>query len=234
MAGNPLRIEHSSRVLVVGQTGSGKSTLVQYMLLPLRNLVIVDPKHQFDPIQRHEIVTTAEELETEGNRRTSRNIALVFRPSMEYLDSGEIDEVYGWIFARGNTILYNDELTTIIPNAARYPSKLRAIHTQGRGKGITCIEATQRPSGIPGWIYSETDLFIKFSLATRDDQKRMAQYMGDTVVEPASYPAESAHASKHTFYVYRQGEREPAREYVLDLSNGTETPDDGEDEEDNE
>ena len=204
----------------MGMTGCGKSTFCQHLLLNRRNVVIVDPKHQFTTLQDHDIAYTVEQLDSLGNGEDSAVRPIIFRPSMEYLDSGQINEVYAWVFERGNTLLYNDELTTIIPNAMKFPSKLRAIHTQGRSKGITVVETTQRPSGIPGWIYSESDVFVKFTLGTAADQKRMSEYMGETVIEPSNYPVESCHDSKHSFYFYRVGTRANAEEYILDLENG--------------
>jgi ABC-type dipeptide/oligopeptide/nickel transport system ATPase component len=215
----PLRIESSERGLLVGQTGCGKSTLAQTILEHMPNLVVIDAKHHFETIQPGVLVYNLEELKraVDNKHVFPEGKAVLYRPPIDDLTKENMDAVYKFLFEHRNLFIYNDELTTIVLHASSYPNMLRAIHTQGRQRNVGVLNGTQRPSQIPSWIYTETDVFWKGCLTKRDDAKRMSEYMGETVLEPDDYPARSAHSDKHSFYHYRMGERRNANQFVLEI-----------------
>lgn len=219
-SGMPFGMKSNDRGTLVGMTGTGKSTLARVLLADKRNLIVTDPKHCFETAQDSIIVEKIGEVyQASTDRRvTEKGFAIIYRPSITELNREGMDVLYKWIFERQNTFVYNDELAAMIPGPLNYPLHLRAIHTQGRMRNIGVLEGTQRPSGIPQWVYSETDHWYKFPLQTPDDQDRMGDYMGANVKEPKTYPMETVHASKHTFFYWKTGNvGTPAKPYELDL-----------------
>lgn len=212
-----LRIENDERGLLVGQTRSGKTTLGRVLIKEKQNLVVIDPKRDFVPLQDHVVVYEASELPRAGRHADGR--AIVYRPSIHDLAIEKMDVVFQWIFERGNTYTYIDEVTTIIKHAQSYPMYLRAIYTQGRSRGCGILSATQRPSGIPGFCFTESDRFWKFFLSNPADQERMADYMGRIVVELDDYQSDDEgglHSVTHSFFFYRHGQRGSANFYILE------------------
>ena len=108
------QILRNDRVFIVGTTGSGKTTLAKAMLFGLPNVVILDPKHTFrlPETWRHEIVSDMPELTRFKGPQT-----IIYRPSLEamdaMIDSRVPDPFFNWVFERGNTYLYVDEVLRV-------------------------------------------------------------------------------------------------------------------------
>lgn len=216
-----LRLPRTHRGIITGQTGTGKSTLARLIVQQHRealNSVIIDPKLQFDPVGMrakrtgYRIVTDPAKL----SGITKQNI--LYRPGGEYNNPEDYDRVFRWIYDRKNTFVYIDELSALIGRSFQsYPPWLRQLYQQGRGLGITILAATQRPSGFPRFVFSESDQFWKFFLLLEDDQKTMAEYMGRTVLEPRDYPNHTAHHDKHSFFYRDLTMQAPAAEHLLEF-----------------
>jgi hypothetical protein len=194
-----LRIASDDRGLITGQTGSGKSTLANILLRDKRYLIVIDIKRNFILSRPHFIAETPEDI-----TNTLKNYPMlpcIYRPVPPYSDAEEINLIFQWIYQRGNTFCYVDEMTAIIGRGAMsYPPFFRNLITQGRGLGIGMLLCTQRPSSLPLYVYSESSKFWKFFLLIKADQERMAQWMGEKVVEPKDFPAHSAHSTPYSFY----------------------------------
>ena len=208
------------RGLLLGQTGTGKSTLAKVLLADKKSLLVIDPKHQFETIQEYQITEDAELIPMLFNRAEKKNIAVIYRPSIMDTEREEIDSVFRWVFGRGNIFLYNDELTAVTDNPVHYPKYLRAIYTQGRSKFIGTLGATQRPSMIPLFIFSETERDWVFRLKLEADRDRAA----DFIIPAESYTGRRptlTWKTEHAFYFHEQSERTFPRQAELNLT-GTE------------
>jgi energy-coupling factor transporter ATP-binding protein EcfA2 len=206
MTDNILKIGRSERGLLTGQTGSGKSTLAKYLIRAIPNLLIIDPKHEFDPGREHRIVTDLDKL---SGRRDD---CLLYRPSAIEMEPESYDRLFAWVYKRRSTFVYIDELTAVTRSPLSYPIWLRALYVQGRSLGIGILAATQRPTMIPLYCMSEAKKFWSFYLLLAADRRRMAEWMGDIVEEP---PGEN-----YGFYYKNTGARNPTREYVLKIKGG--------------
>ena len=198
-----LRIGRTQRGLITGQTGSGKTTLSRILVSGMRNLVVLDPKGEFQPGRQHRICRSPKDL----SRRTDN--CIVYRPAPEYLNVVDWDKVCKWIYQRGNTFVYIDEISLIAESAMQSPAYLRALYQQGRGLGIGILGATQRPYNIPLYCISECSKFWKFFLLMSKDRGRMAEYMGEEV--------DVEHSNRYSFFFYDLQERKPPTERVLNV-----------------
>ena len=222
-------MQSNGRGILVGQTGTGKSTLAAELIAKKRNLLIIDPKHQFYPSQKYELVTNPDELANTANKafvETEGKLAILYRPPIETLeDLSEINRVFLFAFLRQNTFVYVDEGTSVTKSPMTYPFYLKAIYTQGRGRNVGILTATQRPVGLPGFIFSESGRLWKFYLSLLSDQERMAEYMGNVVVEPKDKRV-SAHDRtdngeiSHTFYFKDINLVGEAKQYELVIDTG--------------
>ena len=213
---SPLYIGNNERGILTGQTNTGKSTLANILIRDKTNLLVFDAKRNFNLNRNHEIATTPDEI----NEISQTGKVILYRPEPEYLDMAWIDSIFHWVYLRKNTFVYIDELTAITGRSAMsYSVWLRNCIVQGRGIGIGMLYATQRPSNLPMFLFSEAQRFWKFFLLLEKDNKRMAEYMGNEVLESDK----PAHHDLHSFF-YRDlsMRKSETREYVLKLDGGVE------------
>lgn len=104
-----------------------------------------------------------------------------------------------WVYQRGNTLLYIDELYGLSENGYTYPPMLKGIYTRGRERGITTIAATQRPTGAPRFTRTENEHYCMFRLDAKD-RKTMSEDLGETVNEKIE---------KYSFWYYNYDIDEP-------------------------
>lgn len=131
-----------------------------------------------------------------------------FRPDEKHSTVWDYDEVYWWAYRRHDVTVYTDE-TFAVMNRSYSPNGLRACVTQGRELEICMIFATQRPRGIDLRILTEAENFAMFSLRHKDDRKRMAEFMGEEVMNPLP---------KFAFWHWRVGVEGPPVPMRLKLS----------------
>lgn len=227
-----LEMWRGEHVCIAGVTGSGKTVLSRSMLArlmrrsPTTSLIIVDPKLQFQfpcdlTVVKLSHLNRVRPAPTLFSRTVHRTILVRLGPEESDVDS--YDRLFRWIYERGrkqpdsSQRVHIDDLS-VVATAQQYPMYLRALYQQGRGLGIGVSANMQRAFTVPRFAQSEaTGGFYKFRLMTRDDQARMAEYMGPSIMEPRDYPANSIHTrGPYSFFYYRWGMQQPV-ERVLDL-----------------
>lgn len=106
------------------------------------------------------------------------NPRIIYRPSADELQSGEAQErFFRWVFARGYTTLYIDEVYAVTESGAINPG-LHACITRGRESYVETWCAMQRPAWIPMVVLSESEQAYIFKLRMRDDRLKMEQTHG--------------------------------------------------------
>lgn len=192
------------RAVFVGRTMSGKTTLAKHLLPQYPFVVVIDPKGTFE-LPGSRIATTPEELRRLPVQPYEPQI---YRPHEQYWTVDAYDEVFRTVYQRRNTTCYVDEVYGVM-RGPQVPLYYRAIITRGAELHIRVISATQRPSRIPLEILTESDHYVLYTLTAEDDVKRMAEHMGQTVLEPLTV--------EHSFYYYRVGGQNAPRVYKLRL-----------------
>ena len=173
------------RVVVVGHTGSGKTTLTRRMVGGLSSLVVIDPKYRFwlppDPRRAPaQVVTGARAFAQVWPHRALR---VIYRPDLNDARHGDVNDVMARILNVGRTCLLVNEAmdyanaTTILP-------AYRQCVVRGREAEVRVISETQRPTGVHNTVLSEAEHFFLFYLMLQTDRHKMAGLMGEEVEAP--------------------------------------------------
>lgn len=195
------------RAVLAGQTGSGKTTAALH-LLPVyygrRQIIIADTKS--DPtIERlaGPVATRLRDLPKVA--KWPENPVVIYRPdSGELADLFILDSFCDWVYRRGHTVLFIDELGQFGAGAHAGPG-LTSIFARGRTADVTVLAGTQRPVSVPIIAFTESQLFFVFRLLFRRDRERIAEYTHPALVTPPTSP--------YGVKLYRTGDLEPV-EYV--------------------
>lgn len=170
--------QFNERAILVGRTGSGKTTLAEQICRHFPYVVVYDAKRRiaWDGFARYETfaaLTAAPDFHTH----------MIYSPIIqERLDvrgdfAPTVDQFFWWVFARENTFLYVDEVK-LITHGDFAPMGYRACITSGRELNIAVMSATQRPRRIPQEILSETEHVYAFALQLDQDRDRMVEVTG--------------------------------------------------------
>lgn len=174
----------------MGPTGSGKTELARALLKTIRNVVVIDPKHQFEwkeqsPRYSRNAHTLKELLahlrDIEG--KDSGEPVIYRPPTVDLLPSNisRVDAVFEIALARRNTTVFVDEFSYLSGTATNFQERLphwfRAV-TTGRQKNVGVWSAFQRPSNVPLLAMSESDYRTAFFLRLKKDQTRAEELCG--------------------------------------------------------
>lgn len=192
-----LRPKLDQRMILVGATGTGKTTLARHLLRPLKTVCIIDGKCTYGGKEGepgYTMVRSPAQL-----KRLRASVELIqYRPDEHHQSVSDYDEVFKWLYRRTKITIYNDE-AFLVHHGSYAPDWLRACVTCGRELGIGMITATQRPRGIDLRLLTEAEIFVAFALRHKDDRKRMAEMGGeDFMTEPPP----------HAFWLWRAGDRQ--------------------------
>lgn len=181
-----IEIKTNERVIIVGKTGSGKTTLARYITTATRRLLVIDSKGSLGKWDLEPFDDEAlEKLRSGGAVR-----ARVLRPPED--DGSFYGHVFKAAYEAGNVVIYIDEMFAIVPPGSRAPEYMQACYTRGREFGIGVWSSTQRPASIPLIAISEAEHFFMFRLTLFEDRKRMSEFMSPAVLRPIK--------DRHGFY----------------------------------
>lgn len=197
-----LRPKNNQRLLIVGATGTGKTTLAKELMRGYPSVLVIDPKCTYDPKDdRYKMVRSPSQLRWWG--RFSNKKFFHYRPDHDHQTVADYDEVYRWAYGRRDIHVYTDE-TYLTMRGTMSPDYQRAVITCGRELGVGATFATQRPSGVDLRIYTESEHKICFYLANVDDRRRMREEMGDVVMTD---PVIASGGEQYAFWYWNSKDR---------------------------
>lgn len=175
-----LTVRSDERAFIAGRTGSGKTFFCRYLTASSRRLVVLDPKgmltRAIDPAWK------LDEWSEKGRKALLEGDPCRLR--VGYPDDGDWEPYLADTFKAGNVLIYVDEMYGVVPPGKQAPKSLTAAWTRGRQLGVGVVSATQRPAWVPLFAMSEADWFFIFRLTLEEDRRRLASFMGQSVMEP--------------------------------------------------
>lgn len=195
----------TDRVLILGQTGTGKTRLERSLLRLRKHVVVLETK--FDLEGPH----TWPGYETVGDLRSLARLAekpdehprIVYRASLDAMqeleDKGprartEIDTVFRWVHERGHTTMAVDEAFDVTQEGSfRIPLGYDRLLRAGRTSFVSMVTCSQRPAGIARKLRTEAEHVFVFFLKDEDDRITAAKLTG-------LHPEDIRRLHKHEFY----------------------------------
>ena len=180
-----MSINAGDHALIVGQTGSGKSVLLQRLIQEseIAPVFILDSKGDDGFLNLNQPGETSEIFDggifefkkfiMQPVRRLPTYI--IIRPPLEEIMNHLIlDDYLVEIYTKfkGQCLMIVDELY-MIHKSGRCGNGLTAFLTRGRSQGKSLLGATQRPSWISGFCLSECTHYYVFRLIDINDRKRL-------------------------------------------------------------
>ena len=178
-----IKLGGNDRGVLIGKTGCGKTTLAKFLvedhIKPFS--VTWNPKGSDNVFAwKHKHVSTLSELYDAGEDEKYPRIIYTPHPLIAE-DEKNQEEFFYWIYERKYTRVYIDEATAIAYSANKVPRFLLAILNRGRERGISTLTATQRPSGVPMNILSESENYYVFKTLLPQDKQRVELITGISV-----------------------------------------------------
>lgn len=173
----------AEHVIVVGQAGSGKTTLARE-LLQARDYVIVLGTKTRDPSLYDPLLKQGYTLQDNFDPTDLKHPKVIFRPP---LDEPTVEaltrqrrafrEALLGIFNTGGWSIFCDELR-YLTDTLKLNHEMDLLWLQGRSLWITIIGLTQRPVSVPLNAFEQATHFFLFRISGLNDRKRASEYTG--------------------------------------------------------
>lgn len=173
----------AEHVIVVGQAGSGKTTVARELLRQQPYVVVLGTKNRdpslYDPLEKQ-----GYEIVDKFNPADLNKPKVIFRPQLEEPTPEALEKqrvafhraLLG-IYKTGGWTIFCDELR-YLTDTLHLSSILDTLWLQGRSEWITIVGLTQRPVSVPLNAFEQATHFILFRISGFDDRKRASEYTG--------------------------------------------------------
>lgn len=208
-SGDDFFLKRGERGLLVGQTGSGKSENAIFHLknAPVFPVIMYDTKIEdnlFKAAESDDILEVANNFKdffdlSKLTKREMPDYILVRPEPHELIDVDELDKYMQLAYdAFGASYHYLDE-TYNWHNNGKSGAGLLGMLTRGRSKGKTLLMASQRPSWISRFCFTESQKFYIHKLLDLRDRKTLDSMIPSfsTMPKPPEYHFYHFEVAKH-------------------------------------
>lgn len=178
-AQSPPELIHSEIICVIGQRGSGKTTLVKNTIIPsLPRFIIYDSINEYDDIPSMGDARTVRDfidlLEIGDNIRIPGDSEISFQETCQIINDG----VYNYYFVVDEFhLLFDHHMKFQADNPA-----FKKLVLLGRHSGIGLVIISQRPTDIPKFVLSQSTRLYVFYIYHKDDIKFISHVVNNPEV----------------------------------------------------
>lgn len=172
-------IRKDDRVFISGITGSGKTSLAEVLLEPVKRLIVIDMK---DGLQDWNLENYDDSYLRKIKSKDTFRVRIT--------EKEDAFVMLNTAYAIGNVTIYIDEVVALIPEQTKAPQIITDIWQRGRSRNISGWSSSQRPKNVPIVFLSEAQHIFTFRLNIEADRKRIYEVTGDKLVLnkiPAQY-----------------------------------------------
>lgn len=144
---------------IIGDTGTGKSTLLAWLVQARKYTVII--KTKADPVK-----FPGKHVKRADSINDPRENRYVLQPVYDNQRS-ELHALFERAWVQNGWTLVVDELF-YVDSLLKLDKDLARIYTQGRSKGLTVVAGMQRPVGVTRFALSQSTHLLSFRLDGRD------------------------------------------------------------------
>lgn len=157
------------RLVILGNSGQGKSVLAKNLVMAEPNVIVVDTKHDEDWSDVGEI-KHGEEIYGVGEGRYVWKTPNAFTD-----DERHAERFFSWALTAGNRVIYIDEYGDVCPGALTYPLALRRCIMRGRSRKLSIWGTTQEPIRCPSFLIGQAQHLYVFATGHPTQRKTIDQ-----------------------------------------------------------
>jgi DNA helicase HerA-like ATPase len=160
--------------VVLGQRGTGKSTLARQLVADERRLLIFDPMAEHDAL-RLDYDDFAAYLDDNGDNDP-------LRVALTDLDAGEEFCAFAWVLSgrRPGLAVFIEEADLIAP-PGQEPPILRRLIAQGRHRGVAVVACSRRPAEVSRFLTAQAHELYLFRMVEPRDLAYIRAFCGADV-----------------------------------------------------
>lgn len=173
----------AEHVVVVGQAGSGKTTLAREILDFQPYVVVLGTKTR-DPSLYGPLISKGYEKVDKFDPTNTKHPKVIFAPPLDeptptaLAKQGEaFRKALIGIFSTGGWCIYADEIR-YLTETLKLDKELNTLWLQGRSLWVTIVASTQRPVSIPLNAFEQATHSFLFRTTGKEDRIRSAEYQG--------------------------------------------------------
>lgn len=161
----PFEWKQGQHMSIIGNTGSGKTTLCGYLLRSRKYVISIRTKADQKETLPGKMIRTESALEKQNISTQPKYILFPNPPRVN--QSYQIRKATELVWAEGGWCIYFDELF-YISQRLKIDEEIDTLLTQGRSRGISVVTGMQRPVNITRFAMSQSTHLISFRTEGRD------------------------------------------------------------------